>query len=80
MNKNSLRRGSEPKMVRGNSNFLLLPYQIKKSVMMMRKQRRVSDQGYNSNPELQDLHLDIFKDSFNFDRFQPKTIIMIFFI
>ena len=34
-------RSSLPKMVRGNSNFFLLPYHIKKSVMMLRKQKQV---------------------------------------
>ena len=57
--------GSQPKMVRGNSNFFLVPFQIKKSVMMMRKQRRVLSLS-ESEPEKRDL--DIFQDSLNFPR------------
>lgn len=74
-------------MVRGNSNFLLLPYQIKKSVMLLRKQKQVKckkkssqhsnlksdqqkrvlpEQGYISNPEMEDL--DLLQESFNFSR------------
>ena len=56
------RRGSEPRMVRGNSNFFLVPYQLKKSVMMMRKQRRVLSLS-ESEPEKRDL--DIFQESLN---------------
>ena len=80
----SARRSSLPRMVRGNSNFLLLPYQIKKSVMLLRKQKQVKckmqtsnvksaqqkrvlpEQGYLSNPDLEDL--DLLQDSFNFSR------------
>ena len=80
----SARRSSIPRMVRGNSNFLLLPYQIKKSVMLLRKQKQVKckmqtsnvksaqqkrvlpEQGYISNPDLEDL--DLLQDSFNFSR------------
>ena len=74
-------------LVRGNSNFLLLPYQIKKSVMLLRKQKQVKyrikisrisnlksdnqkrvlpEQGYISNPEMEDL--DLLQESFNFSR------------
>ena len=49
-------------MVRGNSNFFLVPYQLKKSVMMMRKQRRVLSLS-ESEPEKRDL--DIFQESLN---------------
>ena len=61
----SRRRGSEPRMVRGTNNSLLLPFQMKKSVMMLRKKSRPLSL---SQPELEDRDMDIFKESANFVR------------
>ena len=63
----SRRRGSEPRMVRGTNNSLLLPFQMKKSVMMLRKKSRPLSL---SQPELEDRDMDIFKESANFVRWK----------
>ena len=52
-------------MVRGTKNSLLLPFQMKKSVMMLRKKGRPLSL---SQPELEDRDMDIFKESANFVR------------